>query len=515
MGCTNSKNDNNGSGGNTSSFSADAEPRDRPSAGGLSAGAPNGGYKARELPAPPPLVPVEADDARDLFQALYDYDARTEDDLSFKKGQKLKILNNSDGDWWQAQLFGTSKTGYIPSNYVAPCQSIEAEDWFHGKIPRQKAERIIQSNSDMGAFLLRESESKPGDYSLSVKDGENVKHYRIRTLDDGGYYIARRVTFKDLTELVAHYSESNDGLCTRLGRPARAIDMPETGGLSHKTKDQWEIPRDSIKLKKKLGAGQFGDVWEGLWNGTTAVAVKTLKPGTMSLEEFMSEATIMKKLRHPKLIQLYAVCTDGEPIYIVTELMKHGSLLDYLHDKGRALKLPQLVDMAAQIAAGMAYLEAQNYIHRDLAARNVLVGVNNICKVADFGLARLIEEETYNAREGAKFPIKWTAPEAAMLNKFSIKSDVWSFGILLTEVITYGRIPYPGMNNAEVLQQVEKGYRMPNPHGCPELLYAIMNDCWKARPEERPTFETLQWRLEDFFVSSEQNYNEADAVVPM
>mmetsp|Transcript_98001 Transcript_98001/g.136130 ORF Transcript_98001/g.136130 Transcript_98001/m.136130 type:complete len:514 (+) Transcript_98001:198-1739(+) len=513
MGCSNSKNANNGNSSQNHNTTSQQSYKHEPSTVSTQNGG-GGGRQQRELPAPPP-EPSGGGDVAGLFQALYDYDARTEDDLSFKKGQKLKILNNSDGDWWQAQLFGTSSTGYIPSNYVAPCQSIEAEDWFHGRIPRQKAERIIQASSDGGAFLIRESESKPGDYSLSVKDGENVKHYRIRTLDDGGYFIARRVTFRDLTELVNHYSESSDGLCTRLGRPARAIEMPETTGLSHKTKDQWEIPRDSIKLRKKLGAGQFGDVWEGLWNGTTPVAVKTLKPGTMSVEDFMSEATIMKKLRHPKLIQLYAVCTDGEPIYIVTELMKHGSLLDYLHDKGRALKLPQLVDMAAQIAAGMAYLEAQNYIHRDLAARNVLVGENNICKVADFGLARIIEENEYTAREGAKFPIKWTAPEAAMLNKFSIKSDVWSFGILLTEVITYGRIPYPGMNNAEVLQQVEKGYRMPCPHGCPELLYTIMLDCWKSSPEERPTFETLQWRLEDFFVSSEQNYNEADAVVGM
>ena len=146
--------------------------------------------------------------------------------------------------------------------------------------------------------------------------------------------------------------------------------------------------------------------------------------------------------RHPKLIQLYAVCTDSEPIYIVTELMKNGALLDYLHDKGKALKLAQLVDMAAQAAAGMAYLESQSFIHRDLAARNVLVGENNICKIADFGLARVIETDLYTAREGAKFPIKWTAPEAAMMNKFSIKSDVWSFGILLVEVVTYGRIPY-------------------------------------------------------------------------
>lgn len=116
----------------------------------------------------------------------------------------------------------------------------------------------------------------------------------------------------------------------------------------------------------------------------------------------------------------------------------------------------------------------------DLAARNVLVGDNNIAKVADFGLARVIVENEYTAHEGAKFPIKWTAPEAALRNKFSVKSDVWSFGILLTEVVTYGRIPYPGMTNAEVLQQLEGGYRMPAPPGCPELLYQIMLDCWKA-----------------------------------
>lgn len=355
-------------------------------------------------------------------------------------------------------------------------------------------------------------------------------------------------------------------------------------------------------------------------------------------------------------LQLYAVCTDTEPIYIVCELMKHGSLLDYLHDKGRALRLPQLVDMAAQVAAGMAYLEEQNYVHRDLAARNVLVGENNICKVGDFGLSRVLEnEDEYTAKEGAKFPIKWTAPEAALMNKFSIKvrvwfcmpvsicvpiwrqllclqhtavvarlppfpfgsedsatlclgvlptsplahgclavtrfdvvvmrqlqSDVWSFGVLVTELVTYGRIPYPGMTNAEVLQQVERGYRMPSPPGTPEALYTIMLDCWKAvcpRPwlassffsacrqtmhvnpsdsiflpppppsltmhalntrmtaravpranaglllgalshialqnhEERPTFETLQWRLEDFFVNTEANYTEANNVMP-
>lgn len=465
------------------------------------------------LPTPDPEPEPEKVDPKDVFIALYDYDARTEEDLSFKKGDKLVVINSSDGDWWQAKLHNVpgGRQGYIPSNYVSPAQELTANEWFHGKITRQKAERIIMNDGKYGAFLVRESETRPGDFSMSVRDGENVKHYRIRTLDEGGFYIARRISFKSLEEMILHYQNDADGLCTQLVQPAAVDDKPQTQGLA---KDQWEIPRDSIKLSKKLGSGQFGDVWKGVWSGTTEVAVKTLKPGTMPVSDFLDEANIMKKLRHPKLIQLYAVCTDTEPIYIVTELMRNGALLDYLHDKGKALKLPQLVDMAAQVAAGMAYLESQSFIHRDLAARNVLVGENNICKVADFGLARVIETDLYTAREGAKFPIKWTAPEAAMMNKFSIKSDVWSFGIMLVEVVTYGRIPYPGMTNAEVLQQVERGYRMPKPVDCNDLLYAIMLDCWKSEPAERPTFETLQWRLEDFFVNSDAtDYQDGDAVI--
>ena len=178
----------------------------------------------------------------------------------------------------------------------------------------------------------------------------------------------------------------------------------------------------------------------------------------MDPRDFLLEAQIMKKLRHPKLIQLYAVCTLEEPIYIITELMKNGSLLEFLQGKGRNLKLPELIDMSAQIASGMAYLESQNYIHRDLAARNVLVGDNNIVKIADFGLARLIKEDEYEARVGARFPIKWTAPEAANFSRFSIKSDVWSFGILLTELVTYGRIPYPGTYSQTFVNQENAKY---------------------------------------------------------
>ncbi|XP_012888246.1 PREDICTED: tyrosine-protein kinase Fyn [Dipodomys ordii] len=439
-----------------------------------------------------------------LFVALYDYEARTEDDLSFHKGEKFQILNSSEGDWWEARSLTTGETGYIPSNYVAPVDSIQAEENTASSLepwecaPTGKGEKKRQSLSP--AF-------GSGAYSLSIRDwddmkGDHVKHYKIRKLDNGGYYITTRAQFETLQQLVQHYSEKADGLCFNLTVISSSC-APQTSGLS---KDAWEVARHSLCLEKKLGQGCFAEVWLGTWNGNTKVAIKTLKPGTMSPESFLEEAQIMKKLKHDKLVQLYAVVSE-EPIYIVTEYMNKGSLLDFLKDgEGRALKLPNLVDMAAQVAAGMAYIERMNYIHRDLRSANILVGNGLICKIADFGLARLIEDNEYTARQGAKFPIKWTAPEAALYGRFTIKSDVWSFGILLTELVTKGRVPYPGMNNREVLEQVERGYRMPCPQDCPISLHELMIHCWKKDPEERPTFEYLQGFLEDYFTATEPQY---------
>ncbi|XP_016411384.1 proto-oncogene tyrosine-protein kinase Yrk-like isoform X3 [Sinocyclocheilus rhinocerous] len=402
-----------------------------------------------------------------LFIALYDYDARTEDDLSFQKGEKFHIINNTEGDWWEARSLDTGKSGYIPSNYVATVDSIQAEEWYFGKMGRKDAERqLLAQNNPRGTFLIRESETTKGAYSLSIRDwddakGDHVKHYKIRKLDNGGYYITTRTQFDTVQELVEHYTERAAGLCCCLIGSCRR-GMPKLADLSVKTKDVWEIPRESLQLIKKLGNGQFGEVWMGMWNGTTKVAVKTLKPGTMSPEAFLDEAQIMKRLRHDKLVQLYAVVSE-EPIYIITEFMSQGSLLDFLKDgDGRNLKLPQLVDMAAQIAAGMAYIERMNYIHRDLRAANILVGEGLVCKIADFGLARLIEDNEYTARQG--------------------------------------------MNNREVLEQVERGYRMPCPQGCPASLHELMLQCWRKDPDERHTFEYLQSFLEDYFTATEPQY---------
>uniref|UniRef100_A0A8C1VSZ7 Tyrosine-protein kinase n=1 Tax=Cyprinus carpio TaxID=7962 RepID=A0A8C1VSZ7_CYPCA len=443
------------------------------------------------------LPPTPGEKPGYVYVALYDYTARTEHDLSFNAGDKLEPLRKEE-DWWYARgITGISanKEGYIPANYVAPIESLDAEPWYFPETKRLEAEKMLTSQENKnGAFLIRNCESQQGELSLSVQKC---------------FFIIRLSANFSTVRGVLQYIDIFSGILAVM-----IIRQYFTHGLSYNTVDQWEIPRSSLKLLKKLGAGQFGEVFEGIWNDRTAVAVKTLKPGTMDPKDFLREAQIMKKLRHAKLIQLYAVCTTEEPIYIVTELMSHGSLLEYLQkDKGAFLQMSDQIEMGAQVASGMAYLELQNYIHRDLAARNVLVGDNNVCKVANFGLARVFQlenENVYEAKEGTKFPVKWTALEAIHENKFTIKSDVWSFGILLYEIVTFGQMPYPTMTNYQVVQQLPKGYRMPCPLNCPKYLYDIMSECWKDSPADRPTFETLQWKLEEFFEMDASSYDDAN-----
>ncbi|XP_018422046.1 PREDICTED: tyrosine-protein kinase Lck isoform X3 [Nanorana parkeri] len=451
---------------------------------------------------PPPSSPSHDNQV----VGLYDYDPAHDGDLGFKAGDRMQILE-LNGEWWKARSLCTGEEGLIPYNFVTAVSGIASESWFFKNLGRKDAERqLLAPGNQQGSFLIRESETNPGSYSLSVRDldqnhGEVVKHYKIRNMDDGGFYISPRITFKTIRELVQHYSGSLDGLCTLLKESCQT-HRPQKPWWA----DEWEIPRNKLQLVKKLGAGQFGEVWMGYYNGHTKVAIKNLKQGTMSPEAFLAEANLMKQLQHPRLVRLHAVVTQ-EPIYIVTEYMENGNLVDYLKTtQGLKLNVYKLIDMSAQVAEGMSFLERKNYIHRDLRGANILVSETLCCKIADFGLARIIEDNEYTAREGAKFPIKWTAPEAINYGTFTIKSDVWSFGVLLTEIITYGRIPYPGMTNPEVIDYLERGYRMPQPDQCPKELYELMVRCWNERPEERPTFEFLRCYLEDFFTATEGQY---------
>lgn len=215
----------------------------------------------------------------------------------------------------------------------------------------------------------------------------------------------------------------------------------------------------------------------------------------------------MKEMKHSNLVQLLGICTREPPYYIITEFMPNGNLLDYLRiPENQDLGSTVLLYFAVQIASAMAYLEERLFIHRDLAARNCLVGENQLVKVADFGLARLIQsnesddgDNAYTAHIGAKFPIKWTAPEGLAYNKFSSKSDVWSYGITMWEIASKGKSPYPGVELANVYHLLDSGYRMEMPERCPLNVYELMLRCWQWEPAHRPSFDQIYKDLENMF----------------
>ena len=355
-----------------------------------------------------------------------------------------------------------------------------------------EAEKLLMSSQNtIGSFLVCHSEETSEHFILLIRDEEGVQHYYI-SLNDGRFSITSQDHFPSIPDLVNHYSQHPDGLCLP---PMHPCQMSGTDSLSKQAIQEWIINKHQIRLLRKVGVGWLGEVWEGVWNRTTLVAVKILKSGTTSTERFLQEVGAIAKFRHTNLVQLYAVCTKEKPIYIITEFVKHGSLLEYLRREGRSLKLPQLIGLCTQIACGMAYLEQHSYVHCNLAARNVLMGENLTCKVADYAL----NEYLYKKCAENVFPIRWTAPEAAQYSRFTVKSDVWSFGIVLYEIITQGKNPYIGMTNKEVLEKVLEGYRMPQPMGCPDKVYDIMQYCWRTEPDDRYTFDTLKWILDEFF----------------
>ncbi|XP_057557652.1 protein-tyrosine kinase 6-like isoform X2 [Hippopotamus amphibius kiboko] len=456
------------------------------------------------------------------YVGLWDFMARTAEELSFRAGDLFHVARKEEEWWWAVLLDGAGRSlaeGYVPHNYLAEKETVESEPWFFGRISRSEAlHRLQAAGSEPGAFLIRVSEKPGADYVLSgtrstptppipalqphlgltlglpapqpfvhaepgpsgrrlchaatsrpcsgssvpgpagissprwgrqapsapvhqrplhpVRDQQTVRHYKIWRRD-GRLHLNEAVSFSGLPELVEHHKAQSLSHGLRLTLPCRKHELEP---LPHC--DDWERPREEFTLCRKLGSGYFGEVFEGLWKDQVRVAIKV-------------------------------IARDSDE---------------------KALPISELVDVAAQVAEGMCYLESQNYIHRDLAARNILVGENNVCKVGDFGLARLIKEDIYLSHDH-NIPYKWTAPEALSRGHYSIKSDIWSFGVLLHEIFSRGQMPYPGMSNHEAFLRVEAGYRMPCPPECPPTTHTLMLSCWHRDPEQRPCFKGLWEKL--------------------
>lgn len=264
---------------------------------------------------------------------------------------------------------------------------------------------------------------------------------------------------------------------------------------------------------RALGQGAFGEVYQGTFKYKDTdmvempVAVKTLPEMSTGQAEadFLMEAAIMSKFRHPNIVHLIGVCFDRHPRFIVLELLAGGDLKNFLRegrhkiDRPSPLIIKDLLHCAIDVARGCRYMESKRFIHRDIAARNCLLttkGPGRVVKIADFGMARDIYRADYYRKGGkAMLPIKWMPPEAFLDGIFTSKTDVWSFGILLWEVFSMGLMPYPGLHNRDVMHLVTGGGRLDEPNCCPPAIYQLMSMCWNPNPENRPTFHFLLNKL--------------------
>ncbi|XP_071782213.2 tyrosine-protein kinase receptor TYRO3 [Centroberyx gerrardi] len=279
------------------------------------------------------------------------------------------------------------------------------------------------------------------------------------------------------------------------------------------------VERHQVTLGKELGKGEFGSVYEGIFTQEEGldikVAVKTMRVGIHSqedLHEFLREAEIMKNFDHDNVVRLLGVTLEREqdsplPIpLVILPFMKHGDLRRFLiamryGDIPMFVPLQSLLRFMIDIAAGMEYLSSQGFLHRDLAARNCMLGDDLRVCVADFGLSKKIYSNNYYRQKVAiRVPIKWMAMESLSESIYTTKSDVWSFGVTMWEIVSRGRTPYPGVHNHELLELLLSGYRLKQPEDCDSKLYGIMRSCWDKEPSCRPGFRELGDRLKGFLL---------------
>uniref|UniRef100_A0A3Q1B335 Tyrosine-protein kinase n=1 Tax=Amphiprion ocellaris TaxID=80972 RepID=A0A3Q1B335_AMPOC len=398
----------------------------------------------RKLPLPPPEGEDSEGEGLLSVVAMYDFTAKEDTDLTLRQGEEYIILHKQDQLWW-----------------------------------RDKE----------GGFVVRESSQK-GVYTVSVytktlSANGDIRHYQIKITDTGQYFLAEKHIFSSIPDVIHYHEHNAAGLVTRLryavGPMGRCV--PATAGFSS---EKWEINPSELTFMKELGSGQFGQVRLGKWRAQHKVAIKAIREGAMYEEDFIEEAKVMMRLCHPKLVQLYGVCLQQRPLLIVAEFMENGCLLNFLRQKGGALREAWLLSMCQDVCEGMEYLEAHSFIHRDLAARNCLVNEHNVVKVCDFGMTRYVLDNQYTSSNGAKFPVKWSPPEVLHYSKYSSKSDVWSFGVVMWEIYSEGRTPFENRSNLEVVNDITRGIRLYRPHRASQSLYAIMYRCW-----HEPTIEHL------------------------
>ncbi|XP_042299537.1 LOW QUALITY PROTEIN: tyrosine-protein kinase receptor UFO-like [Sceloporus undulatus] len=395
-----------------------------------------------------------------------------------------------DGPWSRAIMISSSGFGENLPEALPVGISTPAFSWHWWYVVIAIATAVAAATFITIFFArMRRKETRYGEaFEPSMEQGELVVHYRVRKS------YSRRTTEATLNSL----------------------------GISEELKEKLRdvmIDRHKVALGKTLGEGEFGSVMEGQLSQDGAVlkvAVKTMKIAICTrseMEDFLSEAVCMKDFDHPNVMKLIGVClqnteSEGYPSpVVILPFMKHGDLHSFLlysrlGDSPLYLPTQTLVKFMTDIASGMEYLSSKNFIHRDLAARNCMLNESMTACVADFGLSKKIYNGDYY-RQGriSKMPVKWIAIESLADRVYTIKSDVWSFGVTMWEIATRGQTPYPGVENSEIYDYLRQGNRLKQPIDCLDGLYELMLSCWTLNPRDRPSFEVLHNELEKILKS--------------
>ncbi|CAF3712933.1 unnamed protein product [Rotaria socialis] len=370
---------------------------------------------------------------------------------------------------------------------------LEDLPYFHGIIPRTHTVSLLNNKGD---YLLRRNDR--GKIVLSILWTDPDDHNKLK---DGHYFIHEinnndtnetmysfhdyRLSKPTVPKLISFYVRQKLELRDDGTRLIRAVEKPNYIINHHDVK---------VDYAERLGKGNFGEVFRGEYrNHKYAIKIlrsKKADENSRDRDRFVNEALILKRYTHPRIVKFIGIVASCEPLMIVMELAKRGSLSSYV--KANDFNVSQLTKMCRDIAKGMAYLESNHVIHRDLAARNCLVDKDGRVKVGDFGLSRCLYDDEVYFNQITEFPVRWWASEVLQRKPYTTKSDVWSYGITIWEVFSKAEVPYNDISaNYLVMDAVKAGKRLEKPGKCPTNIYEIMYKCWLENPKERYDFATI------------------------